>query len=115
MNQSCLPRPSNAALLPSPETRPSRLPVLLLWVGTPILLAALMAWYALRARALAGEFGFPLDDSWIHFRFAENLAAGKGFSFNPGVPTGLTTSPLWTSSSHSPTNSRTNSCSPRGP
>ncbi len=65
-------------------------------MGVPIVLAALMAWYAVHARALAGEFGFPLDDSWIHARFAQNLAADKGFSFNPGVPTGLTTSPLWT-------------------
>jgi hypothetical protein len=50
----------------------------------------------LRARHAAGEIGFPLDDSWIHVRFAQNLAAGKGFSFNPGVPTSTTTSVLWT-------------------
>jgi hypothetical protein len=55
-----------------------------------------MVLYALRARHAAGEIGFPLDDSWIHVRFAQNLAAGHGFSFNPGVPTGTTTSVLWT-------------------
>ena len=65
-------------------------------MGAPLVLAGLMAWYALCARAAAGEFGYPLDDSWIHVRFAQNLVAGRGFSFNPGVPTGLTTSPLWT-------------------
>jgi len=85
-----------AAVPPPPVTPPSRLPPLLLWIGAPLVIAALMAWYALRARAAAGEFGFPLDDSWIHVRFAQNLAAGKGFSFNPGQPAGLTTSPLWT-------------------
>ncbi len=40
--------------------------------------------------------GMPLDDAWIHFRIAENLAAGHGFSFNPGVPTSASTSPAWT-------------------
>jgi hypothetical protein len=55
-----------------------------------------MVLYALRARHAAGEIGFPLDDSWIHVRFAQNLVAGHGFSFNPGVPTSTTTSVLWT-------------------
>jgi hypothetical protein len=39
--------------------------------------------------------GVPLDDSWIHFRFSHNLRSGDGFSFNPGVPTPGSTSPLW--------------------
>jgi arabinofuranosyltransferase len=39
--------------------------------------------------------GVPLDDSWIHYRFADNLRSGDGFSFNPGVPTSGSTSPLW--------------------
>jgi hypothetical protein len=55
-----------------------------------------MLLYALQARHAAGGIGFPLDDSWIHVRFAQNLAAGRGFSFNPGVPTSTTTSVLWT-------------------
>ncbi len=40
--------------------------------------------------------GFPLDDSWIHLQFARNLAAGQGFSFNPGEPIAGSTAPLWT-------------------
>jgi hypothetical protein len=39
--------------------------------------------------------GVPLDDSWIHYRFAENLRNGVGFSFNPGIPTPGSTAPLW--------------------
>jgi arabinofuranosyltransferase len=45
---------------------------------------------------IAGEVGFPLDDSWIHLRFAQNLAAGRGFAFNPGEPVAGSTAPLWT-------------------
>jgi len=67
-----------------------------LYVLVPAVIAALMLYYLLMCRRAAGEFGFPLDDSWIHMRFAQNLAAGHGFSFNPGEPTSTTTSPLWT-------------------
>ena len=36
------------------------------------------------------------DDPFITYRFAENLAAGRGFNFNPGeVGALLTTSPLY--------------------
>jgi hypothetical protein len=51
-------------------------------------------WF-LAAEHRAGAFGFPLDDSWIHARFAENLATGHGFSFNPGEPSTGSTAPLW--------------------
>jgi len=39
--------------------------------------------------------GVPLDDSWIHFRYAQNLSRGYGLSFNPGEPSAGSTSPLW--------------------
>ena len=39
--------------------------------------------------------GLPLDDSWIHLRYADNLAAGHGLSLNKGEPTPGATSPLW--------------------
>lgn len=42
-----------------------------------------------------GALGVPLDDSWIHFRFAENFAKEFNFTYNPGEPTAGTTSPLW--------------------
>ena len=41
------------------------------------------------------QFGVPLDDTWIHFRFAENFAQGHFFEYNIGDPTPGTTSPLW--------------------
>ncbi|NLE99727.1 MAG: hypothetical protein GX601_02000 [Anaerolineales bacterium] len=43
-----------------------------------------------------GVGGVPLDDAWIHFQFARNLARGQGFSFNAGVPAAGSTAPLWT-------------------
>jgi len=33
---------------------------------------------------IAGAYGFPLDDSWIHAHFARNIAEGKGIVYNPG-------------------------------
>ena len=41
------------------------------------------------------RFGVPLDDTWIHFRFAENFANGHFFEYNIGSPMPGTTSPLW--------------------
>jgi len=66
------------------------------WVGTAAALAGLVAFYLVTAARAAGELGLPLDDGWIHVRFAQNLARGQGFSFNPGEPTSTTTSALWT-------------------
>jgi hypothetical protein len=71
-------------------------PLLVLYLLVPAVIAGLMMYYLGASRRAAGEFGFPLDDSWIHVRFAQNLAAGHGFSFNPGQPTSTTTGPLWT-------------------
>lgn len=42
-----------------------------------------------------GRMGVPLDDSWIHFRYAENFAKGYLFQFNIGQPVAGSTSPLW--------------------
>ena len=39
--------------------------------------------------------GFPLDDTWIHFDFARNVAAGNGFGLNPHESSSGSTSPLW--------------------
>lgn len=55
-----------------------------------------LALFIVRERQIAGAPGFPLDDSWIHLQFARNLAAGAGFSYNPGVPVAGSTAPLWT-------------------
>jgi arabinofuranosyltransferase len=52
--------------------------------------------FVVRERTIAGAFGFPLDDSWIHLHFARNLAEGHGFAYNPGHPVAGSTAPLWT-------------------
>jgi len=73
-----------------------RWPLLTTYLLAPALVVGLMVYYLLLSKQVAGEWGFPLDDSWIHVRFAQNLAAGYGFSFNPGEPTSTTTAPVWT-------------------
>jgi arabinofuranosyltransferase len=69
--------------------------------GIPLLVITLAClgtclWFTLGEwQAEAGQLGVPLDDAWIHFRFAENLATGHGFSYNQDVPAPGSTSPLW--------------------
>ena len=68
-------------------------------VLTLAVLAAGLGLFLLRERQIAGPVGlqgFPLDDSWIHLQFARNLAEGRGFAYNPGVPVAGSTAPLWT-------------------
>ncbi len=45
--------------------------------------------------ANTGFTGFPLDDAWIHQVYARNLAEKGEWAFNPGQPSGGSTSPLW--------------------
>jgi hypothetical protein len=60
-------------------------------VAAPVVALALaIGFFLLKTRQL------PLDDSWIHMQFARNLAEGRGFSYNPGVPVSGSTAPLWT-------------------
>src|SRR5690348_9165047 len=40
-------------------------------------------------------WGVPLDDAYIHFQYARNLATGHGFAFNPDQAMPGSTSPLW--------------------
>jgi hypothetical protein len=58
-------------------------------------LSVILFFLILEYRATGRIYGVPLDDSWIHFRFANNLRSGSGFAFNPGKPTPGSTSPLW--------------------
>lgn len=44
---------------------------------------------------LASIIGVPLDDVYIHCRYAANLLAGNGYCFNPGPIVTADTSPLW--------------------
>ncbi len=41
------------------------------------------------------RIGFPLDDAWIHQTYARNFAETGVWAFNPNVPSGGSTSPLW--------------------
>ena len=41
-------------------------------------------------------WGFVVDDAFITFRYAQNLAAGRGLVFNPGERVEGYSSPLWT-------------------
>jgi hypothetical protein len=43
-----------------------------------------------------GQWGFPLDDSWIHLVFARSLAGGGGLALNAGELVSGSTAPLWT-------------------
>lgn len=61
-----------------------------------ILYSVLTISYILSEFIITGnQFGVPLDDTWIHFRFAENFAHGHFFEYNIGEPTPGTTSPFW--------------------
>ncbi len=68
------------------------------WLASLLLVGCLvLGAFALNAqRFTEGQGGVPLDDAWIHFQFARNLARGDGLSFNPGHPTSGSTAPLWT-------------------
>ena len=63
-----------------------------------ILLPALVpvAWFEWQTWSRLGTLGFPLDDAWIHAQFARNIAAGAGFSYNPGEWVSGSTAPAWT-------------------
>ena len=66
---------------------------------TAAALAAAVGLFLQREWLIAGPpglHGFPLDDSWIHFHLARNVAEGHGFAYNPGVPVSGSTAPLWT-------------------
>lgn len=69
-------------------------------LGGIIILAAL---YILQSSTLSANgtsglvktIGVPLDDVYIHCRYAQNILAGNGYCFNPGKMVTADTSPLW--------------------
>lgn len=58
--------------------------------------AVCLGYLAVELRLLGAVGGLPLDDSWIHLAFADNLAGGHGLSLNPGELVSGSTAPLWT-------------------
>lgn len=61
------------------------------------LAAGLGLLYLLNCRVYAGtDYGFPLDDSWIHQTIARNFFALGGMYYAPDRPVAASTAPLWT-------------------
>ena len=77
--------------------RPSLATTFPLWESAALLLVVLFGalWFLSSERDIAGQRGFPLDDSWIYATFARNLATGHGYSFNPGESIAGATGPLY--------------------
>ena len=62
-----------------------------------IALAALVAvFFYLMVSATIFRLGFPLDDTWIHFTYARNLAEHGEWAFRLGEVSAASTAPLWT-------------------
>ncbi len=82
---------------PSAEATHTRVGPLSVRSGLLYLILALLAVaiYLLLAQLQNGEFGFPLDDAWIHQVYARNLGLRGEFAFFPGQPSTGSTSPLW--------------------
>jgi arabinofuranosyltransferase len=71
----------------------SRRLILIVLASCCVLTAAgYLAW----SFAWAGEFGFSLDDGWIHQVFARNLVETGQMAFNKGEPAAGSTAPSWT-------------------
>jgi len=64
-------------------------------MGCLLAAALALALYLHYGAGSAANVGFPLDDSWIHAQIARHVAAGQGWTYNPGAPTAASTSPLW--------------------
>src|SRR3712207_1088598 len=63
------------------------------WIGVAGIAGAaclLVAWFAVPI------YGVSLDDGYIFFVYARNLAQGHGWSFNPGVTSFGASSITWT-------------------
>jgi len=69
---------------------------LLLVLAVALLTVASTAYFLKGQYDRLGGTYFLIDDTWIHLRFAQNLAEGHGFCFNPGHPIAASTAPLWT-------------------
>ena len=61
----------------------------------PIAVALRAAWIALAVAIVALYGGSAMDDFFITYRYAANLAAGNGFVFNPGERVFGLTEPAW--------------------
>ena len=62
----------------------------------PVALALLEILTALLYLGRAGQFGFPLDDAWIHQAYARNFGLHGIMAFSPNQPSAGSTSLGWT-------------------
>jgi hypothetical protein len=60
------------------------------------LAAAIAVLFYLLVSARIFRIGFPLDDAWIHFTYARNLAEHNQWAFRLGETSAASTAPLWT-------------------
>jgi hypothetical protein len=65
------------------------------WISLLAVASLVVVGFFIGYAAYAGFHGFPLDDAWIHQVYARNLAQHGDWAFNPGQPSGGSTSPLW--------------------
>jgi len=91
------PRPSGSPLKRTVAASEAQEQSFTLWQPIVIILAVLIgaAWFLAAEHEIAGQPGFPLDDSWIYATFARNLATGHGYAFNPGEQIAGATGPLY--------------------
>jgi hypothetical protein len=60
------------------------------------LVALIAVLYYIITCAFTFRVGFPLDDAWIHFTYARNLAEHGQWAFRLGERSAASTSPFWT-------------------
>src|SRR5690242_15738278 len=60
---------------------------LFIWTLFCVIAGATFSAYTLTSLANGhGEFVMPLDDVYIHFQYARQMAAGQPYIYNPGLP-----------------------------
>jgi hypothetical protein len=60
---------------------------LLIWLLFVLVTGAIFLTYALTSLSFGhGEFVLPLDDVYIHFQYAKQIALGQPYIYNPGQP-----------------------------
>ena len=75
------------------RARFARIPPLLVPILAGVLVLALL--WSTGHDANRGPIGFRLDDAWIHLVYGRGLLEDHALSYNPGMPTSGSTSPLW--------------------
>ncbi|MBZ0275533.1 MAG: hypothetical protein K8I60_05285, partial [Anaerolineae bacterium] len=76
-----------------PESRNSRLSSVFhrrshaVWALCCLIAGGVFLVYALTSLAAGrGEFVLPMDDVYIHFQYARQMAVGQPYVYNPGLP-----------------------------